>query len=341
MSQGRWVDIACLRAREPQDIHYRYQRDADRASARASISCVSFLNVESLFYVEMTAPTHQRRRARAVMGRSKGRCRQRLGSSPSPLTDAIAASCSASVSSVSGNRLGRREANSVLPQRDYRSTTDGAHRQRPLPTRAVHAPARARQPDPAAATASCPRAPRAATGAGCPTRRSIPAACAPHAHPRARPTQPLRHSRRHHRDAPGFSGRDRRRQRAGYRPQLAGQAKLTQELVLQQRLRIDLATGRQNAQRDGGRNARLPWASRRAPVQRDAPLRKVEARAEQGGAHALARFAHAGLGQSDNLGGRQAAREVHFHPHQRGIDPARARLWTSAGLMCGFLQRDA
>ena len=45
------------------------------------------------------------------------------------------------------------------------------------------------------------------------------------------------------------------------------------------------------------------------------------ARAEQGGAHALARFAHAGLGQSDNLGGRQAAREVHFHPHQRGIDP--------------------
>ncbi|KAG0764387.1 hypothetical protein G6F22_018233 [Rhizopus arrhizus] len=49
-------------------------------------------------------------------GARNGRCRQRRGSSPSPLTEAIAASCSASVSSVSGNRLGRREANSVLPQ---------------------------------------------------------------------------------------------------------------------------------------------------------------------------------------------------------------------------------
>ncbi|KAG0906186.1 hypothetical protein G6F32_017102 [Rhizopus arrhizus] len=39
----------------------------------------------------------------------------------------------------------------------------------------------------------CPRAPRAATGADCPTRRSTPAACAPHAHRRARPTQPRRH----------------------------------------------------------------------------------------------------------------------------------------------------
>lgn len=49
-------------------------------------------------------------------GARNGRCRQRFGSSPSPLTDATAASCSASVSSMPGSRLGRREASRVLPQ---------------------------------------------------------------------------------------------------------------------------------------------------------------------------------------------------------------------------------
>ena len=50
-----------------------------------------------------------------VCGARYGRSRQRAGSSPRPLTDAIAAASSASSSLASGNRPGRREANKVLP----------------------------------------------------------------------------------------------------------------------------------------------------------------------------------------------------------------------------------
>ncbi len=96
-------------------------------------------------------------------------------------------------------------------------------------------------------------------------------------------------ARRHHQDASGFGRRNRGRQRPRHRPQLAGQAKLAQELVLKQRLRIDLAAGRKDAQRNRQIvAATLLGQIGRREVQGDAPLWKIEARTEQGGTHALA-----------------------------------------------------
>ncbi|MNI43862.1 hypothetical protein D3C73_982050 [compost metagenome] len=96
-------------------------------------------------------------------------------------------------------------------------------------------------------------------------------------------------SRRHDQDAPRFGGGNGGGQRTGHRAQLAGQAQLAEELVLQQRLRIDLATGSEDAQgnREVITSAFLRQVGGRQ-VQGDAPLREIEARAEQGRPYALA-----------------------------------------------------
>lgn len=149
-------------------------------------------------------------------------------------------------------------------------------------------------------------------------------------------------ARRHHQDAPGLGGGNRRRQRAADRTQFAGQAQLAEELVTQQRLRFNLAAGGEDAQRDGKVVAAAFLGQvGRGQVQGDAPLREIEARAEQGGTHALARLAHAGFGQADDLGDRQAAGEVHFHPHQWGIDPGAGTAVDQRQAHVWFLRRGA
>ncbi len=124
---------------------------------------------------------------------------------------------------------------------------------------------------------------------GLPNRRSTPATCALPAHQLARPKLPLRHSLA----VPPEFARLRLPQSllagSSHRPQFTGQAKLAQEFVLQQRLWIDLAAGRQNAQ--GNRQVLVATFLGQVggrKVQGDAPLREVKACTEQGGTHALA-----------------------------------------------------
>lgn len=98
----------------------------------------------------------------------KRRWRQPRGSSPSLLTEVIAANGKAFASSVSRNRLGRREATSSCRSQGYRSGEHGDYRRRRPPMRAVHASARVRRPGSLAATASYPRAPRVGSRRGLP-----------------------------------------------------------------------------------------------------------------------------------------------------------------------------
>lgn len=144
-----------------------------------------------------------------------------------------------------------------------------------------------------------------------------------------------------HQDAARFGRRDGGGQRACNRAQLAGQAQLAQELVRQQRLRRDLATGGKNAQGDGQivAPAFLGQVGGRQ-VQGDAPLREIKARAEQRRTYAFARLAHTGFGQTDDLGGGQATGKMYFHPHQRGLDPGAGTAVDQGQAHVCFLQRE-
>ncbi|MNT68640.1 hypothetical protein D3C72_2068900 [compost metagenome] len=83
----------------------------------------------------------------------------------------------------------------------------------------------------------------------------------------------------------------------------------------------NLAAGGQDAQRDGQVEAAgLLGQVGRCQVDGDAAVGEFVAAVEDGGAHALAAFAHAGVGQADDGEDRQAVGQVRFHAHRRRGD---------------------
>ena len=140
------------------------------------------------------AATHQRRRARTVVRCPEG---------PLPPSSWVQPFATHRGNRGQLQRLGflgiRQQAGQARGQQRLAAARAADQQQMvptsvpPLPTRAVHAPARARRPDRAGATASCPRAPRVVAGADCSARHSTPATYALPAHRHARPKQPQRH----------------------------------------------------------------------------------------------------------------------------------------------------
>ncbi|MCY1219213.1 hypothetical protein D9M72_311770 [compost metagenome] len=83
----------------------------------------------------------------------------------------------------------------------------------------------------------------------------------------------------------------------------------------------DLAAGGQDAERDGQVEAAgFLGQVGRGQVDGDAAVGKLVAAVEDGGAYALAAFAHAGVGQADDGEGRQAVGKVGLDPHRRRGD---------------------
>ena len=100
-------------------------------------------------------------------------------------------------------------------------------------------------------------------------------------------------------------------ERAADGAQLAGQRELAGELVALERRRGDLPGGREDAQGDRQIEApRFLGQIGRREIDRDTPRRKFELRILQRGAHAIARFAHLGVGQADEVERRKSIREV-------------------------------
>ncbi|MCW0461863.1 hypothetical protein NB717_002931 [Xanthomonas sacchari] len=122
--------------------------------------------------------------------------------------------------------------------------------------------------------------------------------------------------------APSLGGGQCGRQHAVDRTQFAGQGQFAEEFVLAEHLRVKLAGGGEDAQRDRQvEAAALLGQVGRGQVDRDPPCRELVLRAEQGGADAVARFAYRRLGQADDLRGRQAAGQMDFDPNRRRKHP--------------------
>ena len=125
---------------------------------------------------------------------------------------------------------------------------------------------------------------------------------------------------RHDHPASGLFGRESGRQYAINGTQFAGQCQLADEFIVVQRLRIDGAVGRQNAERKRQiETAAVFGQIGRRQIDRDAPIGKLQLRAGDGGAHTVAAFAHRRFRQTDHIEDRQAGGEIHLNAHSRGL----------------------
>ena len=109
----------------------------------------------------------------------------------------------------------------------------------------------------------------------------------------------------------------RHRQRAADRPQIARQGQFTGELVLGKCFGSDLIRGSENAQRD--RQIEAPALLGQIggrQIDRDTPLRKFELAGLDGGAHTVARLAHFGIRQANQVEAGQPVGEVHLDHHR-------------------------
>jgi len=113
--------------------------------------------------------------------------------------------------------------------------------------------------------------------------------------------------------------RERHRQRAVHRSQLAAERDLAGELEGVEPGRVDLAGGGEDAEGDRQVEAtRFLGQVGRCEADRHAlVVREFEAARLQGGADPLARLLDLGVGQADEREARQAVGEVHFDRHRR------------------------
>jgi len=91
---------------------------------------------------------------------------------------------------------------------------------------------------------------------------------------------------------------------------------------MRERLGGDLVRSRQN--RQGDREIVAPaflGQVHGGEIDRDAPLREVEAGVDQGGANALLALLDGGLGQSDHRERGQPTRKMHLDVDGGGLDP--------------------
>ena len=105
-----------------------------------------------------------------------------------------------------------------------------------------------------------------------------------------------------------------------HRPKLARQRQLADELMLVEPLRLDLARGDQDADRDRQIEATafLGKIGRRE-IDGNAPLRKPESGGLQGGAYSVPRLAHLGVGKAHKAEGGQAVGQMCLDDHDRGV----------------------
>ena len=110
-----------------------------------------------------------------------------------------------------------------------------------------------------------------------------------------------------------FPRRQRHRQHAAHRPQLAFQTQLTEERALRLR-QADQLAGRENAEQDRQIVERTGlFRARGREVQRDPADREAEPAVFHRRAHALPCLFDGGVRQADDLKARQPVRNITFH----------------------------
>ena len=120
----------------------------------------------------------------------------------------------------------------------------------------------------------------------------------------------------------GLARAERNGQRATDRLDLAAQRELAAQRVAGGGLDWHLLGRGQQPERDGEVEARAGLADVRGrEVHRDALLRKLERRVENGRAHALARLANGAVRQSDERERAEPSADVHLNRHLLGGDP--------------------
>ena len=121
-----------------------------------------------------------------------------------------------------------------------------------------------------------------------------------------------------------FGRRQRHGQHAGHRPQGAVQRQLAQKGGVGGDF-LDLAAGRQQGQQQRQVVDRAGLAHiRRGQIDRDAPVRELEAQVFDGGAHAVCTFPHGGIRQTYNGKCGQPAGDVRFHSHGKAAQAPQA-----------------
>ena len=115
--------------------------------------------------------------------------------------------------------------------------------------------------------------------------------------------------------------RQRHRQHAAHRPQLAFQTQLAEEGALRLR-QTDQLAGRENAEQDRQIVERTGlFRARGREVQRDPADREAEPAVFHRRAHALPRLLDGGVRQADDLKSRQPVRDITFHRDLIAPDP--------------------
>jgi len=109
-----------------------------------------------------------------------------------------------------------------------------------------------------------------------------------------------------------------------HRAQLAAERKLAGELVRGQPLGVDLSGGGEDAEGDRQVEAArfLRQVGRREVDRHALVVRKLEPARLQGGADALARLLHFGLGEADQCEARQAVGQMDFDRDLGRLEPA-------------------
>jgi hypothetical protein len=121
--------------------------------------------------------------------------------------------------------------------------------------------------------------------------------------------------------ASGRARREGHRERPAHGAQLASERKLAGEFLPLERGQGELAARREDAHRD--RQVEAAGVLRQLggrEIHRDAARRKFEVRMVERCAHAVARLAHLGVGQANDMERRQPRAEVHLHGHLGRVD---------------------
>jgi len=115
--------------------------------------------------------------------------------------------------------------------------------------------------------------------------------------------------------------RKRHGEGAAYRPELAGQREFTGKFLAGECFRWQLSARRENAERDWQvEAARVLRQFRRREIHGDASRRKFEVPVVERCPHAIACFAHFGVGQADDVKRRQSRPQVNFDRHFGRVD---------------------
>ena len=122
-----------------------------------------------------------------------------------------------------------------------------------------------------------------------------------------------------------FGGGQCHGQHAGYRAQGAVQRQLTQKGGVLRYI-LQLAAGREHGQQQGQIVHRAGLAHiGGGQVDRDAPVRELEAQVLDGGTHAVRTFPHGGIRQAYDGKGGQPARNVGLHGHGKAAQAVQAK----------------